>query len=124
MRNNRLGRCLGRRTPDKQTKIMSKENTIPEYYAFNHDDANVCLAIGITDERAEEIIKHCRRAEIGSESQTHIMEEALNTVKPKSMIEVFFTGYCVGIICEERRNRIMANRFIGSIKGMIDNDEE
>lgn len=103
---------------------MSKETEAPKRYAFNNDDENVCLAIGITDERGEEIIKHCKRAEIGSEKQTYIMEEALNTVKPKSMIEVFFTGYCVGIICEERRNRIMANRFIGSIKGMIDNDEE
>lgn len=69
--------------------------------AFNHDAANMPVAMGIADERADEIIAAVRHADIDSKDSVDFAEMAMNYSKPTTAVEAFFVGYVMGRIAEK-----------------------
>lgn len=69
-------------------------------FAFNHDGENLAIALGIGDERADQIIKICLIAHINSKSNLDMFEETINEVDPKNYVEAVFAGYCIAKVLE------------------------
>ena len=69
-------------------------------FAFNHDGENLAIALGIGDERADQIIKICRIAHINGKSNLDMFEETINEVDPKNYVEAVFAGYCIAKVLE------------------------
>jgi len=65
-------------------------------YAFDHEQEALPEGLGMTDERATEIIKHVRRTEIDSNDTLEHFENAINAVDPENMVEAIFAGYVLG----------------------------
>lgn len=69
-------------------------------FAFNHDGENLSIALGIGNERADQIIKICRIAHINGRSSLDMFEETINNVDPQNYVEAMFAGYCIAKVLE------------------------
>ena len=69
-------------------------------FAFNHDGENLAIALGIGDDRADQIIKIARIADINSKDTLEMFEETINEVDPKNYVEALFAGYCIAKVLE------------------------
>lgn len=69
-------------------------------FAFNHGGENLAIALGIGDERADQIIKICLIAHINSKNNLDMFEETINEVDPKNYVEAVFAGYCIAKVLE------------------------
>ena len=69
-------------------------------FAFNHDGENLAIALGIGDERADQIIKICRIAHINGKCNLDMFEETINEVDPQNYVEAVFAGYCIAKVLE------------------------
>lgn len=69
-------------------------------FAFNHDGENLPIALGIGNERADQIIKICRIAHINGRSSLDMFEETINNVDPQNYVEAMFAGYCIAKVLE------------------------
>ena len=69
--------------------------------AFNHEATNMPIAMGITDERADEIITAVHHANVDSKDSAEFAEMAMYYSKPTTPVEAFFVGYVMGRIAEK-----------------------
>jgi len=79
--------------------------------AFNHDEENLAIALGIGDDRADQIIKIARIAHINSKNNLDMFEETINQVDPKNYVEAMFAGYSIAKVLELQGN--------GGISGIL-----
>ena len=66
-------------------------------FAFNHDEENLAIALGIGDDRADQIIKIARIAHINSKNNLDMFEETINQVDPKKLCR---SHVCRVLYCE------------------------
>lgn len=64
-------------------------------FAFNQVGKDIPEVIGMTGQRAEEIINAVRRAAIDSDDIGELMENGINATHPKNVVEAMYLGYII-----------------------------
>jgi len=74
-------------------------------FAFNHDEENLPLCMGIEEHRSDEIIKAARVQHIEAANVLELFEATINIVNPKDKVEAMYLGYVVAKVLELNRSQ-------------------
>jgi len=91
-----------------------------EKYAFNHDTNELTTAMGISEERFDEIVKAIRHAQVDGDNVLDTIEITLNKLDPKDIVEAMFIGYSIAKCYEAEANPML--RMLHSMRKRM-NDE-
>lgn len=75
-------------------------------YAFNHDTDELTVALGIKEERFDEIVRKIRHARVDAKNTLELFEESMNTLDPQNVVEAAFIGFSIAKIEEYESNPI------------------
>ena len=78
-----------------------------EKYAFNHDTNELTTAMGISEERFDEIVKTIRHAQIDGDNVLETIEITLNKLDPKNIVEAMFIGYSIAKCIDANHNPLL-----------------